>query len=229
MRGLVLPVLLASLAATASRAQAAGSIEGTWSYGGGQVVVRASGPEEYSGIVVRELTATSCEHTTGEQIWAINDSEVADLYRGGQAFRSAPGCALAANRGFARWSVSADSAELCVVPPDDEESRPVCETITRLAAARSAVTFARAAVLPPNTRCRSRRLLRIRLRQPRGDAIVSARVTIPGRPPLNVPRGGVDLPIDLRDLPKGRYTVRVVLRTALKQTISGSRRYRSCG
>lgn len=228
MRGLVAPLLLASLTATASPAQAAASIEGTWAYSGGRVVVTATAPDEYQGTVVREIRSTPCRHKTGEVVWAINDTDEADVYRGGQTFRDPTGCAIAADRGFARWTVSADSAELCFVAPDDEESRPTCETLKRLAGSRSRATFANTVILPSNTRCRSRRTLRIRLHQPRADAIVSARVRVDLRRSTTVPRGKVDLPIDLRRLPKGRYTVRITLRTATKETIRGSRRYRTC-
>jgi hypothetical protein len=229
MRGVLLPVLVVSLAATASSAHAAASIEGRWSYNGGQVVVASTGFEEYQGTVVRRIKSTPCSHKTGEVIWAINDSGEADLYRGGQTFRTPPGCAIAPLRGFARWTVSANSAELCFVAPDDDGSPPTCETITRLAPARSPATLANTAILPSNRRCRSRRTLRIQLRQPRGDAIVAAQVSVNRKLVATVPRRRISLPINLRGLPKGRYTVQIALQTATKQTIRGSRRYRSCG
>ncbi|MDX6706502.1 MAG: hypothetical protein QOI48_2348 [Solirubrobacteraceae bacterium] len=229
MRGLLLPVLVASLAATASPAHAAASIEGTWSYQGGQVVVAPTGPEEYQGTVVRKIKSTPCSHKTGEVIWAINDSGETDLYRGGQTFRDPAGCAIAPLRGFARWTVSADSAELCFVAPEDDESPPTCETITRLARARSPATFADTVILPSDRRCRSRRTLRIQLRQPRGDAVVAAEVRVNRKLVASVPRRRIGLPITLRGLPKGRYTVQITLQTATKLTIRGSRRYRRCG
>lgn len=223
-----MPVLVASLTATAPSAYAAASIEGIWSYGGGEVVVTSTGLDEYQGTVVRKIRSTPCSHKTGEVLWVINDTGEADLYRGGQTFRMPAGCAIAPNRGFARWTVSAGSAELCFVGPDDEESRPICETITRLAGSRAPATFASAVILPSNTRCRSRRTLRIRIRQPRADAIVAARVSVNHSRSAAVGRSKVGLPIDLRRLPKGRYTVQITLRTATKKTIRGSRGYRTC-
>jgi hypothetical protein len=229
MRGLVVPLLVASLAATASSAHAAASIEGSWSYRGGKVVVYSTGPDEYQGTVVREIKSAPCRHKAGEVIWAINDTGETDVYRGGQTFRGPPGCASAPNRGFARWTVSGSTGELCFVAPDDEQSRPTCETIQRLAGSRSPATFADMVILPSNKRCRSSRTLRIRLRQPRSDAIVSAQVSVDGKRSTSVTRSAVDAPIDLRGLPRGRYTVQIALRTATKKTIRGSRRYRSCG
>jgi hypothetical protein len=228
MRGLVVPVLVASLTVVASSADAATSIEGIWSYDGGQVLVTSTAPDEYVGTVVREIKSTPCSHAPGEVLWAINDTGETDLYRGGQTFRDPAGCAIAPNRGFARWTVSGSSAEVCFVAPDDEESRPTCETITRLRGSRSQATFANTVALPSNRRCRSRRTLRISLRQPRADAIVSARVNVDGKRRVTVPRRRVDRPIDLRGLPRGRYTVQITLRTATRKTIGGSRRYRTC-
>jgi hypothetical protein len=35
-------------------------------------------------------------------------------------------------------------------------------------------------------------------------------------------------PVDLRNLPKGRYTVKIVATTASNRVIQGTRRYRTC-
>lgn len=224
-----MPMLVASLTATASAADAPGSIEGTWSYGGGRVLVTSTGPEEYEGMVVREIKSAPCRHKTGEVIWAINDTGETDVYRGGQTFRDPAGCAIAANRGFARWILSETTAELCFVAPDDEHSPPTCQTIKRLAGSSKRATFANTAILPSNKRCRSRRTLRIRLHQPRADAIVSAQVSVNGKRSATVARRKINAPITLRGLRARRYTVQITMRTANKQTIRGSRTYRSCG
>jgi hypothetical protein len=44
-----------------------------------------------------------------------------------------------------------------------------------------------------------------------------------------VARSRINAPITLFGLRERRYTVQITLRTATKQTIQGSRRYRSCG
>jgi hypothetical protein len=41
-------------------------------------------------------------------------------------------------------------------------------------------------------------------------------------------RARITAPINLRGLPRGRYTVKITARTVLGRTISGSRRYRTC-
>jgi hypothetical protein len=228
MRVLLALLVAASFAVACSTAQAASSIEGRWSYSGGEVLVRSTGTDTYTGTVVREVNTSPCRHPAGEVIWAINDTGEPDLYRGGQTFRDAADCAIAPDRGFARWVVDGDRAELCLVPPDDVARRPECERITRRGGQRSTPSFASTVVLPSTKRCRRDRSLRIRIRQPRGDAIVSALVHVNGKRVKSVPRSELDRPIVLRRLPKRRYRVRVTLQTATERTIRGTRTYRTC-
>ena len=83
--------------------------------------------------------------------------------------------------------------------------------------------------LPGSRACRSRRAFTIRLRQPRrGGRIRSARVFVNGKR-VKVLRGRrLRARVNLRGLPKGRYTVRVVLRTTRGRRIVAKRRYRTC-
>ncbi len=77
-------------------------------------------------------------------------------------------------------------------------------------------------------RCRSRRNFVIRLRQPKRGRIVSARVYVNGKR-VRVVRGKrLRARINLRGLPKGRYTVRVVVVTSTGRRITERRRYRTC-
>jgi Ca2+-binding RTX toxin-like protein len=88
--------------------------------------------------------------------------------------------------------------------------------------------FTRIATLPSARRCVSRRSFRIRLRQPSGPRVVSATVTVNGRR-VQVVRGArLTVPVNLRGLPRGRFTVRIVLTLADGRKVSGSRRYRTC-
>ena len=81
---------------------------------------------------------------------------------------------------------------------------------------------------PSNRRCISRRAFRIRIRRIRGVTIISAVVRVNGRQ-VRVLRGRrLTAPVNLRGLPKGRYTVTIRLFTADGRLISGTRRYRTC-
>jgi hypothetical protein len=80
---------------------------------------------------------------------------------------------------------------------------------------------------PSNRRCVSRRYFRIRLRSRYQPAIVA--VTVRLRSVTRVlrrrPWGTI---VDLRGLPKGRFTVRITALTRSGRTIRGTRKYRTC-
>ena len=84
-------------------------------------------------------------------------------------------------------------------------------------------------VLPPTHTCVSRRHFRIRIhRQRAGITLISAAVAVNGRR-VAVRKGRrLSAPVDLRGLPKGRFTVRISALTSDGRAITGSRRYRTC-
>jgi len=87
-------------------------------------------------------------------------------------------------------------------------------------------TFKYVAVLPSQkARCRSRRHFYVHLRSPIGTYIRSAVLRVAGRVRSTF---GRTLVVDLRGLPRGRFVVAIVARTANGHTIRGSRVYRTC-
>jgi hypothetical protein len=99
---------------------------------------------------------------------------------------------------------------------------------TRLAAA-SGSAVAKALGLPRRA-CLSRRRFSIRIREPRGVDIRSATVTVAGkRIKARLRNGRWTATVDLRGLRKGRYAVRIVVRTVSGKTLTGKRRYGTCG
>jgi hypothetical protein len=82
---------------------------------------------------------------------------------------------------------------------------------------------------PSNRRCRSRRNFRIRLRNPPGTTIVAAVVKVNGRRVKTVRGVRVTARVDLRGLPRGRYTVSITILLEDGRTIRGKRKYRTCG
>lgn len=77
-------------------------------------------------------------------------------------------------------------------------------------------------------RCVSRRAFRIRLRQPSGVTLVRATVSVNGKR-VRVLRGRrLTAPVVLRGLPKGRFTVRIVVTTSTGKRLTAQRRYRTC-
>jgi alpha-D-xyloside xylohydrolase len=73
-------------------------------------------------------------------------------------------------------------------------------------------------------RCSSRRAFRIRLRRD----LVAARVYVNARRVRTLRGRRLRAFVDLRGLPRGRFTVRVVGRTRLGRTVVRQRRYRTC-
>jgi hypothetical protein len=84
-------------------------------------------------------------------------------------------------------------------------------------------------VMPPASNglprtCRSRRAFRIRLRR----GLVAARVYVNGKRVRTVRGRRLRAPVDLRGLPRGRFTVRVVGRLRSGRTVTARRTYRTC-
>jgi hypothetical protein len=99
---------------------------------------------------------------------------------------------------------------------------------TQLSQASSSVV-AQALGLPSARRCVSRRRFAIRLRQPRGVTIRSARVLVNGRTTTARRQAGRFVAtVNLRGLGRGRFTVQITVTTASGKTLKASRRYRTC-
>ena len=82
--------------------------------------------------------------------------------------------------------------------------------------------------LPSAKACLSRRNFRIRVRPPAGVTVTKAVVLVNGKQ-VAVRKGArVTAPVDLRRLPKGRYTVKITVTFASGKTLSGTRKYRTC-
>ncbi|MBI5105796.1 MAG: right-handed parallel beta-helix repeat-containing protein [Solirubrobacterales bacterium] len=117
-------------------------------------------------------------------------------------------------------------------PPPTTPATPVTPATAPVTAAgppaAALPAFAQVVQLPSARRCVSRRSFRIRLRIPRGVAVSSATVLVDGRRVKVVKGRRLTAPVDLRGLPKGRFTVKITLATADGRTIAGSRTYRTC-
>ena len=112
-------------------------------------------------------------------------------------------------------------------PPPTTTVAPTPQEERLAAAAPSAV--AKALGLPARA-CLSRRRFAIRVREPVGVRIASVRITVAGKRVTARRRNGRwTATVDLRGLKRGRYAVRIVARTASGKTLTGTRRYRTCG
>jgi len=82
--------------------------------------------------------------------------------------------------------------------------------------------------LPSTKKCLSRRSFRIRLRNPKGTKIEKAVVFVNGKRVITRTGKRVTAPIDLRGLPKGRYTVKISVVLSDGRITVGTRKYRTC-
>jgi hypothetical protein len=77
--------------------------------------------------------------------------------------------------------------------------------------------------------CVSKRSFRIRLRVPRGEQIAAAKVTVNGKPAKVTLSGRRHTAkVDLRKLPRGRWSVKVTATLKSGRTVKEIRRYRTC-
>ena len=86
-----------------------------------------------------------------------------------------------------------------------------------------------AVIVQPSARqCVSRRNFRIRLKQPKGLALKSATVSVNGKRVATRSGKRVTAPVDLRGLPKGRFTVKIAVTLTDGRKLTSTRRYRTC-
>jgi hypothetical protein len=85
-----------------------------------------------------------------------------------------------------------------------------------------------AVTAPPNRVCLSHRDFTIHVVQLRGLAYRRVDVYVNGHPARVVRGSSITAPVDLRGLPKGRYTVRILVTTTTGRRISGTRSYHTC-
>jgi hypothetical protein len=234
----------ATAVALAAPAQAADQIEGSWLFESGEVLVEATGPGTFKGTVVKPTRFTACTHPVGQVMWQISGAGAS--YSGTHIWYHSdctedPG-------GQSTWLItSTDPANytlrFCTVqpgggpptfnPPGNPAGTPTgatrCHDLERTLPPQPAPTFTSVVSLPKQTRkCRSRRHFRIRLREPKADPLVRATVQVTGKRVRVLVGRRLTAPVDLRNLPKGRYTVKIVATTASGRVIQGTRRYRTC-
>ncbi len=105
-----------------------------------------------------------------------------------------------------------------VVPPVPVAPPPAVKTL------KASVVFS----FPTTKRCVSRRSFRIRIRKIKGVKFVKATVLVNGKR-VKVVRGRrLIAPVNLKGLPKGRFTVKITALTSDKRKVTGKRRYKTC-
>ena len=244
-----LPLLVVgALLALPSTALAQGAdVEGVWSFTGGQVAVQAEGAG-FVGTIIRPTRFSACTHQNGERMWTSVVAQPDGQYFGKHNWFDTSTCTFLPTLGNIALRVLArpDGAKflrVCFARPESASVQPSIApdgTSTNVEAGCNDSDLL--AALPPGTpkitqitrqlpttrRCRSKRSFTIRLKEPRGDALNTATVSVNGRRVATRRADRITAPINLTGLPRGRYTVKITARTVLGKTITGTRKYRTC-
>lgn len=239
---------LALLGVAASAASAAADVEGTWSFSGGQVVVAPEPDGSFVGTVIRPTQFAVCPHLVGERMWTQMRPQPDGQYFGKHQWLANVGCGPA-GLGNSAWRVltrpdGGRFLRICFATHERPDLQPTidaagnaantttdCQDSDLLAPPAAPPTSITAiATLPAQgkRRCMSKRSFRIRLKEPKGDALDTARVFVNGKLVRTIKRDRITAPVNLTGLPKGRYTVRIRATTVLGRTITGTRTYRTC-
>jgi hypothetical protein len=254
LRAALCALALTLLAAAPAAAQSPDPIEAVWEFSGGQVAVERQADGSFAGTIIRPTTLSSCTHQNGERMWIDIVRQPDGQYFGRHQYFRTGECSFI-ERGMIGLRVlptpeGQTFLRVCFDDPErDPDEQPTiapdgsnaatddgCRDSTLVAPLPSEPPKLKDVVagLPPQRRgCASRRRFPIRLKEPVGDAIAATpkpRITRNGkRIPVVFRDGRWRSVIDLRGLPRGRYTFRIVATTVRGRTISGSRRYRTCG
>ncbi len=167
------------------------------------------------------------------EIRRIKDGKFRFAYIPDPGFTGTDTFRIRARDGFdvgATQPVSIDvRAASTVVPTPAPTASPTPSVVSPLPVVKPPALLASDIVsLPSAKRCVSRRRFRIRLRAPKGVQLASAEVFV-GKKRVKAVKGKrLTAPIDLRGLPKGRFTVKVVAKAADGRTVTETRRYRTC-
>lgn len=237
----------AILAAAPAAAHAAADIEGTWSFTGGEVVVQPAADGSFTGTVIRETRFSSCVHRVGEQMWLGLRPQPDGQYFGLHQWFNTATCEQIGRGNTAFRTLKKPDGQtflrVCFAGPEFPDQQPTidadgnsantttgCQDSDLVAPPPAPPTVKDIAALPAQgkKKCLSKRSFKIRLKEPKGDALDSAKVFVNGKLVRTIKRDRITAPVNLKGLPKGRYTVKITAKTVLGKTITGTRKYRTC-
>lgn len=229
-----LVIVAGAIGLFASKAQSAELIEGTWLYGGGQVLIEPTGPGTYKGTVTQATTFASCPHPAGQRMWEISGSGT--HYTGTHIWYTSscvenPG-------GQSTWDIISTDPEnfqlnFCSQEPGTGPVTPssTCSILTRSKPPTpkpdDVIKF------PGTKKCVSRRKFKVRVRQPKGIQIEKATISLNGKL-VKVLKKKVfgkkrhTANVNLRGLPRGTFKLKIKVVTSTGDVIKGTRKYRTC-
>jgi hypothetical protein len=232
---------------------ATSSIEGVWSFNGGQIAIQPEGNGEFKGTVVSPTTIETCVHEVGEKIWSGLTLQADGSYWGShQWFYAESSCTKNPQLGKSAWRVIAEPngsryLRVCLaepgqpqptLPPNDTSAH-VGQTCRNSALAgalpvapneKSGTAANKETLsLPSAKKCLSVRLFQIHLQDPKFDPFKQVVVTLKGKKLVTHRHGKYILAtINLTRLPRGAFTIKIRATTVLGHHLAASRTYHTC-
>jgi hypothetical protein len=242
------PLSAIMLALSVSSAAAASSIEGVWSFNGGQIAVQSLPSGTFIGTVVAETKFAECTHPVGQQIWTSMTPEPDGSYQGfHQWYFESASCQINPTLGPTAWRVlpapgGGHFLRACFSSPGGSQPE-IAPDGSSTGVSYGCVDSARVASLPtlqvlglkglvsaPSTKkCFSRRAFEIHVRDPKHDPFKTITITIAGRKLAVKHQGEFSVAlVKLKGEPRGSFTLKIHGTTVLGQIVSGHRTYHTC-
>ncbi|HTD07902.1 MAG TPA: hypothetical protein VK680_03335 [Solirubrobacteraceae bacterium] len=250
--------LLLAIAATlilltvgVATAMATSSIEGVWSFTGGQIAVESAGNGKFKGIVVQPTKFATCTHPVGQEIWKEITPQADGSYWGfHQWYKSNEETRVCVENpvlGPTAWRVvteangssyllvclSSPGAKQPTIPPGSPGvgASYGCEkSLLTAPLARSAVgSFKEVVSLPSAKKCFSGRKFNIHIHDSKYDPFKTVVVTLRGHKLKIVHRDSTYVAtVNLKGLPAGAFTIKIKATTFRGNQVSGKRTYHTC-
>ena len=237
-----------TLALGVGPAAARESIEGIWSFNGGQVAVQTTRGGGLVGTVVEPTKFTDCTHPVGEQVWTAMQRQPDGSYWGRHLwYFNTPDCLANPTLGLTAWRVlekpgGSKFLRVCFSEPGSLSQPTIAADGTAAAATFGCSDSALVAPLPPaptnaeaarffdfprTGNCVGRHRLRIKLTSPASDPFAEVNVslrsgTVNRRAKLRWLDSGVIATLRLRGLTAPTFKVTVATETVLGHKLAAS-------
>jgi len=228
-------------------APSAPTIEGVWSFNGGQIAVQPEGNGKFEGVVVQPTLFASCTHPAGQKIWKEVTLKVDGSYWGFHQWYKTESCVENPVLGATAWRVVTQTGgsrylRVCLgspgapqptIPPGSAGvgASYGCESssLTAPLASSKVGGFKKVVSLPNAKTCLSARRFKIHIRNAQYDPFKTVSVTLRGRKVAVALHGQTYIAtINLKGLPRGAFTVKIKATTFRGNRVAGSRRYHTC-
>ncbi|HEX4436235.1 MAG TPA: hypothetical protein VH061_05510 [Solirubrobacteraceae bacterium] len=235
------------LTAGAATAAGASTIEGVWSFNGGEIAIQPEGGGKYEGIVVAPTTFASCVHPIGQEIWKGITLQTDGSYWGLHQWYKTENCQENPVLGptayrvvdqtdgsrYLRVCLSSPGTGQPSIPPGSSgigASYGCGNSALTAPLARSKVgSFKEVVSLPSAKKCFSARKFAIHIRNAKYDPFKAVSVRLAGKRLHAALHGSVYVAtINLKGLPHGAFTVKITAITFRGNRVSGKRTYHTC-